>query len=108
MRPTAGELAQGNDGGIVLTVALRRQRLESRPLDMLYQVLTRRNDVAQWRCVTLPTSDLRRARLDLHSVKRYNAGAMLIAAESLPELARLTQRLRDVDGDQFGDQYCAP
>jgi hypothetical protein len=40
-------------------------------------------------------------------VKRYNAGAMMIAAESLPELARLTQRLRETAGHQVDDQFCA-
>lgn len=74
---------------------------------MVYQVLTRRSGVAQWRCVTPPTGDLRRAQAHLHTARRYNAGAALVAAESLSELARLTQRLREAGEDHEEGQAWA-
>jgi hypothetical protein len=60
---------------------------------MQYQVMTKRSGMAQWRYVTLPTSDLQRARMQFQTVKRYNAGVLLLAANSLLDLAQLTQRL---------------
>jgi hypothetical protein len=55
--------------------------------------------VAQWRCATPPTSDLRRAQLHLRIARRYTAGAMLVAVENLSEHAQVTQRLRDARAD---------
>ncbi|HEX3273083.1 MAG TPA: hypothetical protein VHR15_20725 [Ktedonobacterales bacterium] len=66
---------------------------------MLYQVLTRKSSVAEWSCVTPPTSDMSSARRHLQTLRRYNAGAILVAAENLAELAQLTRRLREV-GDE--------
>jgi hypothetical protein len=75
---------------------------------MQYQVLTRKSSVAEWSCVTPPTSDMNSARLSLQTAKRYNAGAMLIAAESLPELARLTRRLREAGDEVIWPRASAP
>jgi hypothetical protein len=62
--------------------------------------------MTRWRYVTLPTSDLHRARMQFQTVKRYNAGALLLAANSLFDLAQLTQRLCGV-GAEAGTQACA-
>lgn len=59
--------------------------------------------MAQWRYVTLPTSDLHRARMQFQTVKRYNAGALLLAANNLFDLAQLTQRLCNI-GAETGTQ----
>jgi hypothetical protein len=82
-----------------------RRRQESRSFNMLYQVLMRKSGAEQWRCAMPPTSDMNSARLSLQTVKRYNAGAMLIAAESLPELVSLTRRLRDT---RVAQEYAPP
>ena len=73
---------------------------------MQYQVMTKRSGMAQWRYVTLPTSDLHRARMQFQTVKRYNTGALLLAANSLLDLAQLTQRLCNV-GEKTGTQVHA-
>ena len=75
---------------------------------MLYQVLMRSSSEAQWRCSTPPTSDLRKAQLYLHMARRYTAGAMLIAVETLSEHAQVTQRLRDARADAVYAQGSAP
>jgi hypothetical protein len=66
---------------------------------MHYQVMIKRSGIAGWRYVTLPTSDLHRAHVQFQTAKRYNAGALLLAARSLLELAQLTQRLSSGGGD---------
>jgi len=74
---------------------------------MLYQGLMQQGSVAQWRCATRPTSDLHRAKLHLHIARRYTAGALLVAAQSLCELARLTHGFRHLDDDQGAPQIGA-
>jgi hypothetical protein len=83
-------------------------RLESRPLNMLYQVLMRSSSVAQWRCATPPTSDLHRARAHLHIARRYAAEAMLVAVENLSEHAKVTQRRSDAGAAAACAQASAP
>jgi hypothetical protein len=83
-------------------------RLESRPRNMLYQVLMRTSRAAQWRCATPPTRDLQRARAQLHMARRYAAGAMLVAVETLSEHAQVTQRLRDESAAALCAQASAP
>ena len=73
---------------------------------MQYQVMIKTGGIARWRYVTLPTSDLHRARTQFQTVKRYNAGALLLAANNLFDLAQLTQRLCNV-GEVTGIQSCA-
>ena len=73
---------------------------------MQYQVMIKSSGIAGWRYVTPPTSDLQKARMQFQTVKRYNAGALLLAASSLFELAQLTHRLSNSGGDA-GTQTCA-
>jgi len=70
---------------------------------MQYQVMIKSSGIAGWRYVTPPTSDLRKARIQFHTVKRYNAGALLLAASSLFELAQLIHRLSN-SGEHGGTQ----
>ncbi len=81
-------------------------RLERSLVKMQYQVMIKTGGIARWRYVTLPTSDLHRARMQFQTVKRYNAGALLLAANNLFDLAQLTQRLCNL-GEVTGTQSCA-
>jgi hypothetical protein len=75
---------------------------------MQYQVMTKTNGIAKWRYVTLPTSDLHRARMQFQTIKRYNAGVLLLAANSLFDLAQLTQRLCSLGDETRTPTHATP